>query len=362
SAANAVSLSDTLATGMTLVSATPSVGTCNTTANPITCAIGTLASGANATVTVVETASAAGSFTNTATVSGTPPDPNTGNNTYVAVATVQSVVCANVSQATPATTPLTGVLNTYYPGTASVAAGATSIPVGAATGAGTAIAAGNLLLVIQMQDASINDSNTVAYGNGYTGQGFTALNSAGDYEFVTAQSAVPATGGTVTISGAGSGGGLVFAYHHAAASTNAGQSTYQVIVVPQYTTASFNATTPPTALTWNGSTGGVLALDTSSTLTLNGATVSVSGQGFRGGAGMQLTGGGGANTDYRQPAPATYTGAAGGEAGWDAAKGEGIAGTPEWVETGGTFLHTNTGYPSGTAGTDGSMARGAPGN
>jgi uncharacterized repeat protein (TIGR01451 family) len=32
------------------------------------------------------------------------------------------------------------------------------------------------------------------------------------------------------------------------------------------------------------------------------------------------------------------------------------------VETGGTFLHTNTGYPSGTAGTDGSMARGAPGN
>ncbi len=364
SAANAVSLSDTLATGMTLVSATPSVGTCNTTANPITCAIGTLASGANATVTVVETASAAGSFTNTATVSdsGTPPDPNTGNNTYVAVATVQSVVCANVSQATPATTPLTGVLNTYYPGTASVAAGATSIPVGAATGAGTAIAAGNLLLVIQMQDASINDSNTVAYGNGYTGQGFTALNSAGDYEFVTAQSAVPATGGTVTISGAGSGGGLVFAYHHAAASTNAGQSTYQVIVVPQYTTASFNATTPPTALTWNGSTGGVLALDTSSTLTLNGATVSVSGQGFRGGAGMQLTGGGGANTDYRQPAPATYTGAAGGEPGWDANKGEGIAGTPEWVETGGTFLHTNTGYPSGTAGTDGSLARGAPAN
>jgi uncharacterized repeat protein (TIGR01451 family) len=75
---------------------------------------------------------------------------------------------------------------------------------------------------------------------------------------------------------------------------------------------------------------------------------------------MQLTGGGGANTDYRQPAPATYTGAAGGEAGWDANKGEGLAGTPEWVETGGTFLHTNTGYPSGTAGTDGSMARGAP--
>ncbi len=187
------------------------------------------------------------------------------------MATVQSAACATVSQALPGNN-LTGVLNTYYPGTASVAKGATSIPVGAATGAGTAIAAGNLLLVIQMQDASINDTNTVAYGNGYTGQGFTTLNSAGSYEFVTAQNAVAATGGTVTIAGAGVGGGTVFAYHSSAWSATAGQSTYQVIVVPQYTTASFSAATPPTAPSWNGSTGGVLVLDSSSTLTLNGAT------------------------------------------------------------------------------------------
>jgi uncharacterized repeat protein (TIGR01451 family) len=364
SAANTVSLSDTLATGMTLVSATPSTGTCVTTANPITCSLGTLASGATDTVTVVETASAAGSYANTATVSdsGTPPDPNTGNNTYTAVATVQSLSCVTPPQGISGTN-LSGVLNTYYPGSASVAAGATSITVGAATGAGSAIAAGNLLLVIQMQDATVNTSNTVAYGNGYTGQGFSALNSAGDYEFVTAQSAVSASGGTLTISGAGSGGGLVFAYHATPANeASAGQSAFQVIVVPQYTTASFSAASPPTALAWNGSTGGVLALDTSSTLTLNGATVSVNGQGFRGGAGMQLTGAGGASTDYRAVSPATYTGAAGGAAGWDGSKGEGVAGTPLWVESNSTFLKTNTNYPSGTAGTDGSMARGAPGN
>jgi uncharacterized repeat protein (TIGR01451 family) len=360
SAANTVSLSDTLAAGMTLVSVTPSAGvTCVTSANPITCNIGTLASGTQATIAVVETAAASGSYANTATVtdSGTPPDPNMGNNTYVAVATVQAIACATVSEAAPGTN-LTGVLNTYYPGTASVAAGAIKIPVGTATGAGAAIAAGNLLLVIQMQDASINDANTVAYGNGSTGQGFTALNSAGDYEFVTATG--PIAAGSVPISGSGLGGGLVFAYHSAAVSATAGQSTYQVIVVPQYTTASFSAASPPTALAWNGSTGGALAIDTSSTLTLNGATVAVDGLGFRGGAGMELTGGGGANTDYRQPAPATYTGV--GEAGWDAPKGEGIAGTPAWVESGGTYLATGTGYPSGTAGTDGSMARGAPGN
>jgi uncharacterized repeat protein (TIGR01451 family) len=359
SAANTVTLKDTLAAGMTFVSATPSVGTCVTTANPITCTIGTMASGATATVTVVETATTSGSYANTAVVSdsGTPPDPNTGNNTFVAVATVQAVACGSASQAT-AGNNLTGILNTYYPGTANVAAGATKIPVGTATGAGAAIVAGNLLLVIQMQDASIDVANSVAYGNGYTGQGFTALNSAGDYEFVTATG--PINAGSVPIAGAGAGAGLVFAYHSAAKSNNAGQSTYQVVVVPQYTTASFNSTTPPTAFPWNGSTGGVLVLDTSSTLTLNGATVSVSGLGFRGGAGMELNGGvGGNNTDYFHAAPAAYTGAV--ENGVDAVKGEGIAGTPLWVESAGSYLKTNTDYPSGGA-ADGSSARGAPGN
>jgi uncharacterized repeat protein (TIGR01451 family) len=358
SAANTVSLKETLAAGMTLNSITTTVGTCPT-ANPSTCTLGNMASGATAAITVTATAATAGSYSNTAVVtdSGTPPDPNTGNNTYVAVATVQSADCGTVSQAVP-NNSVSGTVNTYYPGTANVAAGATKIPVGAATGAGAAIAAGNLLLVIQMQDASINDSNTVAYGNGYTGQGFTALNSAGDFEFVKATG--PIAAGSVPIAGAGTGGGLVFAYHSAAASNNAGQSTYQVIVVPQYTTATFNSTTPPQALPWNGSTGGVLVLDTSSTLTLNGAVVSVDGMGFRGAAGLQLNGGvGGNNTDYFHAAPATYTGVV--ENGVDSVKGEGIAGTPLWVESGGTYSKTTSRYPSGS-GADGSSGRGAPGN
>jgi uncharacterized repeat protein (TIGR01451 family) len=362
SAANNVVLTDTWPTSMTVVSIAPSAGTtCTAAPPPITCTLPTpFASGATATVAVVAKAATSGAYANTATVadSNTPPDPNTGNNTYVAVATVQSVACAGVSQAAPGTN-LTGTLNTYYPGTASVAAGAKLIPVGTPTGAGVAIATGNLLLVIQMQDASINDANSVLYGNGSTGQGFTTLNSAGNYEFVTATGAI--SGGSVPVSGAGSGGGLVFAYHASAASATAGQSTYQVIVVPQYTTASFNATTPPAAPAWNGSTGGVLVLDTSSTLTLNGATLSVDGLGFRGGAGLQLSGNaGGAVTDFLHAAPATYTGAL--ENGVDAPKGEGIAGTPLWVESGGTYLQTTTDYPSGTAGADGSSARGAPGN
>ncbi|HUA16584.1 MAG TPA: C25 family cysteine peptidase [Verrucomicrobiae bacterium] len=356
SAAHAVTLTDTLAaSGLTLVSVTPSAGTTCTGSGPITCTLpDPFNSGATATVAVTVTASAAGFYPNTATVadSGTPPDPNTGNNTYVSLAPVVSVVCAVNTLSAGGT--LSGVLNTYYPGTANVAAGATSIPVGTPTGAGGAIANGSLLLVIQMQDASINTSNSVAYGNGYTGSGFTTINNAGNYEFVKATG--PVSGGSVPITGAGSGGGLVFGYTAAADSATKGQSTYQVVLVPQYLSATLGAVT---ASAWNGSTGGVLALDIAGQLNLGGTSVSVDGLGFRGGAGMQLTGGAGNNTDYRVAAPATYTGAA--EAGADAPKGEGVAGTPEWVESGTTYLASGSNYPSGSA-ADGSMAQGAPGN
>ncbi len=314
SAANSVTLTDTYAaTGLSVVSVTPSAGTC-TTGGTINCTLPTpLASGATVTIAIVVSTTTAGFYPNTATItdSGTPPDPNTGNNTYVALAPVVSVVCSTVTLNPGGT--LSGVVNTYYPGTASVAKGATSIPIGAATGAGGTIANGSLLLVIQMQDASINTSNTVAYGNGSTGTGFTTINNAGNYEFVTATG--PVSGGNVPITGAGPGGGLVFGYTAAVASGTKGRSAYQVVLVPQYSSATLGAVT---AAAWNGSTGGVLALDIAGQLNLGGAIVSVDGQGFRGGAGMQLQGGGGTNSDYRATAPATYGGTA--EAGWDGAK------------------------------------------
>src|SRR5579872_1544667 len=300
SAANGVTLADTYnATNLSLVSYTPSAGTtCTNTATTINCTLPTpFASGATATVAVVVSTSAAGFYPNTATItdSGTPPDPNTGNNTYVALAPVVSLLCSSGTLSAGGT--LTGTVNTYYPGTASVSVGATSIPIGAANGAGT-IALGTELLVIQMQDASINVSNTGAYGNGSTGTGFTTINNAGNYEFVTATG--PISGGSVPVLGAGVSGGLVFGYTAAALSATKGASTYQVVLVPQYTTATLGAVT---AAPWNGSTGGILALDVANALALGGATVSVNGLGFRGGAGMQLTGGAGANTDYWQTAP-----------------------------------------------------------
>ena len=242
---------------------------------------------------------------------------------------------------------LTGTVNTYYPGTANAAAGAAAISVGASRGAATAIAAGDLLLVVQMQDAAINSTDTDSYGNGVAGgvaSGVTSLNNSGKYEYVRATSAVVA--GSVGISGAGAGSGLVNSYTNAAATAAQGQRRFQVIRVPQYSTATLGSGL--TAAAWDGTSGGVLAVDVTGTLALGGASVDVTGLGFRGGGARQLTGaGGGSNTAYRSLATANY----------HAQKGEGIAGTPRYVRNG-VAAATDTGvegYPNG------SSARGAPG-
>jgi uncharacterized repeat protein (TIGR01451 family) len=364
SAAAAVKLVDTLGTGTTYVSYTASAGvSCTDAGATLTCTVGALAPNATATVALTVSTTAAGFYPNTAVVSnsGTPPDYNQGNNTYVAVAPVQTVVCATNNLTVGGT--LSGVINTYYPGSATVAEGATSIPVGTATGAGATIASGTELLVMQMQNASINDANNVDYGNGFTGQGFTAVNTAGNYEFV--QATGPISGGSIPIRGAGPGGGLIFTYTSAAWSATAGASTYQVVVVPQYSSATL--TSGLTALAWNGTTGGILAMDVAGTLTLGSATVAMDGKGFRGAAGLSLVGENGAlDTDYEFAAPATYTTPALNNlaitTGADGSKGEGIAGTPLWLQNGAAVLNTGSGYPSGTTGKDGSMGRGAPGN
>jgi len=300
-AATGVNLTDTLAAGLVLVSATPSQGSCSGT-GPINCPLGNLAGGASATVTVVVSAAASGSYTNTASVTATQPDLNTGNNSYTAVGVVQSNTCANPANLGNGGT-LIGVVNTYFPATASVTAGTanTTIPVGTARGAAATIAAGDLLLVMQMQDASINSTNTASYGNGSTGAGFTAINSSGNYEFVKATG--PIAGAAIPIAGSGLNGGLIYSYTIAAATGTKGKSTYQVIRVPQYATATLGAGL--TASAWDGSSGGVLALDIAGALTLNAATVSVDGMGFRGAAGLQLSGGAGATGNVNAAADAS---------------------------------------------------------
>ncbi len=128
-----------------------------------------------------------------------------------------------------------------------------------------------------------------------------------------------------------------------------GQRRFQVIRVPQYTTATLGPTL--TAAYWDGASGGVLAFDVQGALALGGATVDLSGRGFRGGGGRQLAGqAGGTGTDYVSLATTAYHGS----------KGEGVAGTPRYVYDPNTAAVVDLGaegYPTGS----GSYARGAPG-
>lgn len=366
SAGTGVTVVDTLPASLTGASATTTAGSCGApSGGTITCNLGTVAYplGTPITITVSGTSSStAASMTNSATVSTTGTDPVSSNNSVTILTVVQPLVCSTPGKDGAGGT-LSGVVNTYFSpgaGVTGAAAGTTSIVLGAAAGAPAAqtpIAIGDRLLVIQMQNATINSTNTSSYGDGVPGDpgsGSTSLGSSGLFEYVTATSAVPVTGGTLSFTGSGNNSGLVNSYVQAAAAptTNptAGQSTFQVIRVPQYTTATLSSSLD--GLSWNGSVGGVLALDVATHLTLGG-TVALDSQGFRGGGGQLLnkatTPPTPLNTDYVTLSTQTT----------NAPKGEGIAGTPITVANSAITALINTGnegYPNG------SFARGAPGN
>jgi uncharacterized repeat protein (TIGR01451 family) len=372
-------LTDTLPSGLTNVSVVPSSGWSCTGATTVNCSItSAMAMGATATITITATSPASPTtLNNTATVSLS-GDPNSNNNTATAYTVVQPIACATPGRDGVGGT-LAGVVNTYYPpaSVGSLASGSTSVALGAAQGnIGKPITAGDLVLIIQMQGAAINSTNTSSYGHGVPGDpgaGWTILGSSGLFEFVTATGF---SGGTLTLTGTGPTGGLLNSYTYALATATQGVQTYQVIRVPQYSSATLSSTLAP--LAWPGAAlntfvGGVLAIDVSSQLTLGG-TVALDALGFRGGGGITLTGTTNPvfDTDYVTTSPATLPNLSGGgdapaNSGTNASKGEGIAGTPHWVAPllstvvpASTALNTGQSVLEGLP--TGSFARGAPGN
>ena len=265
-----------------------------------------------------------------------------------------SVFCVHTHAQTcpPSTTTsinsgnLSAAGNTYFAAAqATVNAGSTSIALGPAGYGTTPISALDVLLIIQMQGAQISSTNGAAYGaNAAAGRGY--LNNgqlmAGNMEYIVANNSVPVTGGTLNLKSA-----LTKSYKSSPFGTY-GQYSYQVIRVPLYYQISLG--TDLTVPKWNGSTGGVLVLAATDLLNMNGHQINATGAGFRGGGGKRFgAGGSGAFTDYT----ALSTTNAG------ASKGEGIAGTPRYINNNGTLLDNGTtleGYPNG------SFDRGSPGN
>ncbi len=259
--------------------------------------------------------------------------------------------------------PPGGIVNDFYAGSGSptLNPGTSTLTLGARDPRGytTTLVIGDLLMVMQMQDGTINTSNSSLYGSGTgSGNGSTTLRSAGLYEFVRI-TAITGTGG-ITFTPA-----LTNQYFHQNGTT---KRRYQVVRVLQFSTVTAAGVTTPA---WNGNTGGVVAMDVRDTLTLGNATVEgvanraifAAGKGFRGGRGRELDGTTTANTQFDYVLAATTA--------FNASKGEGFIGTPFYVavKTNGwgqltttipTALNTvasTEGYPGA-----GSYGKGGPGN
>ena len=88
--AASVTVTDALPAGVSFVSAAATQGACTNNGNTVSCALGALPNGAKITVTIQATAVAAGSWTNTATVSSSATDPASANNSASAAISVNS--------------------------------------------------------------------------------------------------------------------------------------------------------------------------------------------------------------------------------------------------------------------------------
>ncbi|MCB9696944.1 MAG: DUF4215 domain-containing protein, partial [Alphaproteobacteria bacterium] len=260
--------------------------------------------------------------------------------------------CGTGVDGSPTITAAT-VVNGYLPPATSstdLAAGATTIPVGTLRGDPTPIAAGDRLIVIQMQGVELDPGSDVnagdpygdgAGGNDRSGYFDNAAAIAGTWEMVVATG--PIAGGVLPIQGDGVGGGLYNDYvAERTVSGGQGYRTWQVVRVPQFLDLTLGAGGSVIPAEWDGATGGVVSLDVMGTLTFSGGTIDASARGFRGGQ---------ANTsnDNNQ-----------GNLGHPGGKGEGIAGTPRmlYVSATGAFLDTGTvgvPIPAGEGG-------GGPGN
>lgn len=145
-------------------------------------------------------------------------------------------------------TPISGTVNSYTPVTAVYSC---SIDVTDVSTFGP----GNRVVIMQMKGTVIDTSNTPSFGD------VISLNDCGNYEFCHIS---------------GISGNTIFFTAPLQRSYNAA-GTVQLIKVPQYADATVTA--PITCPTWDGSTGGVIIIECSGTLTLNDS-IEAKGKGF----------------------------------------------------------------------------------
>jgi len=174
------------------------------------------------------------------------------------------------------------ILNEYTTLTSSVSIGATSLSVANAylnqnSRFPSNLGAGELILIIQMQGATIETSDGSGYGS------ISSYGNSGKREFVEVSSVPNST--TINLSSP-----LTRSY------TSSGK--VQVVRIPRYETFLLQSGASVTCPAWDGSTGGIFSIEVNGATTING-TIDVSAKGFRGGEVEQETSTPGNHTIYR---------------------------------------------------------------
>lgn len=217
-------------------------------------------------------------------------------------------------------------VNTYTYLTNNANAGASSISVNSNALGGAMftnnLAAGDLVLIIQMQGASVdvNTTPTVSWGGNYTAQNsffsngnifdekefgqVTNYNNAGNYEYAEVR---------------GVSGSNTILLNCALTSSYTAAGHVQVIRVPRFDNLSVQNNASISCPLWSGQTGGVLAIEVNGNLTLNGSgAINSNETGFRGGQTLNIS------TNAGGPGGGGFLGSY--DAAEGAEKGEGIGG------------------------------------
>lgn len=157
------------------------------------------------------------------------------------------------------TSNISGVINSYID---VVSSGPCANQITVSNSAGFAV--GDVVLIIQMQGAIIDQTNTASFGN------ITSYNNSGRFERATISNI--------------SGNNIYFTFN-LVNSYDLPLGKVQMIRIPQYADVIVNGVL--TCQSWNGTTGGVLIFDATGTVTLND-NINVAGMGFLGGTNTQV--------------------------------------------------------------------------
>src|SRR4029079_2304814 len=98
SSATGVSVTDTLPSGVTYQSATPTQGSCTQASGTVSCSLGTVPNGATPSVDIKGVPTTGGTITNQATVCATTSDPVLVNNSASAATTIDPVADLSVTK------------------------------------------------------------------------------------------------------------------------------------------------------------------------------------------------------------------------------------------------------------------------